>query len=256
MRWNKLERLEASWFQSLSNLRTLNLQGNQIERLDDADLFANCAKLEGIDLSLNGLKSINRRLFHGLYKLKYLALFNNPELSAIDDGLFESLFFVNNISLHGNNIKQLNLPRLFRSCRNLTRLNLSHNQLDNRTFSPESVGNLLNLSELYLSWNQLENIEFVRNMNLLVKLKLNNNKIESIEKDGYNLLGRQRFLQYLDLSCNLIKSLSRDMFVHMEHKLIRLKVSGNLIVPTAPKLGIRVHDHEEAKRRAKAALIN
>ena len=129
----------------MNSLAELSMQGNQIVTLEDANLFTNCPNLLRLNLSQNRLRLINRRLFHGLYRLKYLDLSHNPELCSIDDGLFRSLFNVKTIFLNGNNIKRLNLPRLFKSCRRLFDLDLSNNQLDNRTFSEENMSSLVNL---------------------------------------------------------------------------------------------------------------
>ena len=224
LRWNTLNGMETNWFQNMANLQNLYLKGNQIESLDDANLFTNCPNLTYLDLSNNRLRTLNRRLFHGLYMLKYLYLSDNPELSSLDDGLFRSQFRLTTLDLSGNNIKRLNLPRLFKSCRYLTDLDLSNNQLDNRTFSPENMASLVNLKYLTLNHNQLENIEFARDMFKLEKLKLKSNKIESIEKDGYNLLGRLRSLSCLDLSGNRIRWLNKDMLGQLQNQVNKLLI--------------------------------
>ena len=211
LRWNLLDRFETQWIQNMNSLQRLNLQGNQIETLDDANLFVNCPNLQHLDLSENRLRSINRRLFNGLFKLAELDLSNNPQLSNIDDGLFRSLFNLNEINMSGNNIKRLNLSKLFKSCRWLSKLDLSKNQLDNQTFNRENMRHLVNLEILclILNDNQLENIDFIRDMTSVMHLQLKNNNIETIEKDGYNLLGRLSLLSWLDLSGNRIKSLAK-----------------------------------------------
>ena len=224
LRWNTLNRMETNWFQNMANLEKLYLNGNQIETLDDANLFTNCPNLTYLDLSNNRLRTINRGLFHDLYMLKYLHLSDNPELSSLDDGLFRSQFGLTTIDLSRNNIKRLNLPRLFKSCRYLTHLDLSNNQLDNRTFNPENMACLVNLKYLMLNHNQLQNIEFAIDMFKLVKLKLKSNKIESIEKDGYNLLGRLRSLSCLDLSGNRIRWLNRDMLAQLQNQVNKLLI--------------------------------
>ena len=188
-------------------------------------------------------------MFRGLYKLEHIDLSGNSELSSIDDGLLRGLSNLSAVTLKGNNIKQLNLPSLFKSSRNLADLDLSNNQLDNRTFNRENVTHLSNLKILTLNDNQLENVEFVREMTRLQMLELKNNKIESIEEDGYNLLGRLRSIQYLDLSGNRFKALSKDLFAHLEHQLVKLDVCGNLF-NSAPGLGLRLIDHLEGVRRA------
>ena len=120
---------------------------------------------------------------------------------------------------------------LFRGLPNLGNLNLK--------------GNLFT-KILTLNDNQLENIEFVREITRLQMLELKNNKIESIEKDGYNLLGPLRSIQHLDLSGNRFKALSKDLFAHLEHQLVKLDVCGNLF-NSAPGLGLRLIDHLEER---------
>ena len=140
---NLLDRLDTNLTTYLIEMKSLVLHDNLIESLDDATVFADCPKLEKLDLSKNRLRSINRLLLHGLHILKKLNLSANPQLSVIDDCLFRSLFNVTEIKLCGNNIKQLNLPKLFKSCRRLTLLDLSNNELDNRTFNRESMSELI-----------------------------------------------------------------------------------------------------------------
>ena len=211
LRSNMLDRVNLRWFQSMNTLQSLYLSNNRVESLDHDSLFANCPNLERLDLSANLLRSISRRLFHGLYNLKRLNLSDNPELSRIDDGLFRSLFSLTEVNLSGNNIKQLNLQRLFKSCHFICKLDLSRNQLDSQTFQYEKLGNLVQLESLDLSDNQLEDFEFVRDMDDLRFLMLKNNKIESIEKDGVNILGRLRSLQELDLSGNPLQPRSKEL---------------------------------------------
>ena len=109
---------------------------------------------------------------------------------------------------------------------------------------------LLHLQILRLNNNQLQNIEFVKDMAKLGKLELKNNKISSIEKDGYNLLGRLRSLRHLDLSDNRIQSLSPVQFIHLEHQITSLDVSSNLF-KSEPDLGLRLYDLESQKARSK-----
>ena len=105
------------------------------------------------------------------------------------------------------------------------------------------------MKHLLLNNNQLESIEFVRDLTQLEQLELKGNKITSIEKDGCNLLGRLRSLRFLNLSENRLESLSKSLFVHLEHQLIELDVSGNLF-ESEPGLGLRLYDHARGEKRA------
>ena len=118
----------------------------------------------------------------------------------------------------------VNLSRLFKHCRDFSILDLSYNQLDNRTFNQEQTRELTHLKQLNLANNQLKDIELVRDMRGLEKLDFSQNKIESIiqANSSYNLLGRPTRLKRLDLSGNLIRSLNKEMFLHCGHTIREL----------------------------------
>lgn len=59
-------------FQTLQNLRTLDLNQNQIHFIRDSDVFIDCKELWKIDLSSNGMKSIASDTFINLPKLSEL----------------------------------------------------------------------------------------------------------------------------------------------------------------------------------------
>ena len=110
----------------------------------------------------------------------------------------------------------------------------------------------IELTELILRNNQLENVEFIRNMTRLETLDLSQNKIKSLESNGYNLLGRLISLKRLKLSDNQIGTLQPEMFTHLKHRLIEITFEKNPIDPEIErslKEEIRALDYENQEER-------
>lgn len=81
--------LNASTFSGLTNLRSLDLSTNNINRIEDG-AFSNLINLKKLDLSDNKLTALHEQTFKGLDNLKYLSLKRNS-ISAINANTFTAL---------------------------------------------------------------------------------------------------------------------------------------------------------------------
>lgn len=215
---NSLQVIKPEWFAGLDNLYKLDLSNNLIESLDDPDIFVDCDILRELNISGNKLKQFKHPI---IKRLEYLNLSNNS-IDVIPDDMFKpgSLCKLN---LSGNGIKKFNLDRLFNNLAGLHEIDLSHNQLCNRSINEESA-KLLQVQRnrtamilsfnpsiaINLSHNQLTDLKFVRNLVQFTDLNLSYNKIESIyDEKGVNLLGRLVNLKRLDLSHNQLRTIKQ-----------------------------------------------
>ena len=101
-----LRYLTSSCFKNLTNLRSIELEFNRLEKLPE-DLFKYNTKLESILLSWNYLKILNKNQFSNLKELKELHLECNA-LSQINKDTFINLDKLELLFLSDNNIKHLN----------------------------------------------------------------------------------------------------------------------------------------------------
>ena len=225
---NSLSRLEVSDFIELRFLYKLDLSFNQLESLDDERIFENLKSIEKINLSNNNLKSLNRNIFLNLYELKQLDLSQNL-LTTLDDGLFRTLVNLEELHLKGNKFERLNVKELFASTKQLIELDLSNNQLDNRSFG-ERVFHFkscpLRLERLDLSSNRLSDLGFVRNLHKLDKGLFSNNQIRSVPDEG--VFDKLKHLKEIDLSQNRLRRVTKRTFAFsLTWTLESLKLSNN-----------------------------
>lgn len=191
---NKISFLPENVFESLEELLTLKLSGNKLKSLEEGT-FRYQTKLETLDLDHNNLVYLTKETFTGLSSLKDLRLHKNnftrlsrmvfhnlPNLRSIYLGntdvkceIPDDIFTGNNylIDVHLERVKvtkqsltnfrisklsimESEFEHLFALPRNITKLNLSYNQLTNLydgLFDGQEQ-----LSTLQLSYNNLSTI--------------------------------------------------------------------------------------------------
>ena len=214
---NLLDTISSSYWKNMSKLEELNLSSNRIESLDEPELFKSLSALKRLNLSHNKLKTVNRRALRGISQLEELDLSSNSEFSLIDPGMFRGLLDLKKLNLSHNGINHLDLVSIFRSCQDLDSLDLSHNHLDHQTINEASMKENSFLKELYLAGNKLQNLEFLLALSRLKRLDVSENQIESIEAEGYNLLGRLVGVEHFDLRGNRIIELREETRNQLDH---------------------------------------
>lgn len=181
----KLGFIERSNLKDMTNLKTIDLTGNQIEIIP-RDAFYELPNIEHIRLADNNLTSIHEDLF-----------VNNPKLRVLKSS--------------GNSITTMNTGQ-FRNNRDLNSLNLSGNKLF--AISRDNFKGLNgSLEQLYLKSNLMREIPFdsfhdLRNLKTII---VSRNLLTSLdEKTFVNNPSLQKF----DASLNRIKYLRSDIFYH------------------------------------------
>lgn len=81
--------LHPGFFQGLSNLHNLSLEGSAIPDLPK-EIFSGFTSLEQLDLSNNDLKNISKELLSGLSSLNYLDVSENPLICSCENAWFQN----------------------------------------------------------------------------------------------------------------------------------------------------------------------
>lgn len=108
-----LYRNNISWtihpdlFQQLTNLRTLNLWGNQLTELS-AKIFRNLLQLENLSLGYNRLTRLDKPTFNSLKALRALHVDNN-DIKYIESGFFDLFPLLTNVKFEKNSCADFNL---------------------------------------------------------------------------------------------------------------------------------------------------
>lgn len=185
MRENRLRSLDGMLRHS-RHLEIFEANRNQIERLAD-DEFADCEKLEMLDLATNRIRSVNGSLL----PLKHLRSANFSNNLLTDFSL--------------NEIRGLRMLRV---------LDLSKNQIERLS------GKMVNIVEpdlfvieLRLQYNRLKSLDgAMMGMNRLVQLDLSHNLLAMISPD--DLIGLEE-LDVLDISHNMLQTLEETSKVRV-----------------------------------------
>ena len=175
---------EIKGLNSLTNLISINLEDNKIEKIHGLDDLIN---LENLYLSHNQITEIEG--LEKLLNLQVLALGGN-QISEIRN--ISHLTNLKDLFINGNNLYKI---QELDSFTNLQRLNLSYNKI--RII--EGLDHLGNLYSLFLGSNKIKSIENLEGLEKLKRLGLSSNKISEI-KGMDNLIE----LEHLDLNFNRI----------------------------------------------------
>jgi Leucine-rich repeat (LRR) protein len=226
--------IQSLSFSKLTDLKVIDLSVNGI-RIMNRISFKNVAVKElYLDQNYLGINSFGSETFSNLQGLKLLSLSNN-QITQLDPNLFKNNNKLETLNLAENNLRSSNLLNLPVS---LNKLNLNSNFFDSRL----NVTNLINLKRLDLTFNNLKQVSLhlLSNLKSLLWLDLSNNQITKLDygcfKDlkatiGLNLSKNSisslplgifvglDYLNYLDLSHNQLKTLEEGVF----HNLRRLK---------------------------------
>ncbi|KAM9849198.1 podocan [Aulostomus maculatus] len=238
---NKLEKIPAGAFDTLTNLRELYLQNNLLSNEGmDNETFSQLSSLECLDLSNNNLSVVPKGLPRNLVllhleknsirsipgdaltsvrNLEYLLLHNNKLRSrSIHPAAFQGLKKLHTIHMYNNLLERVprGLPRRAKT------LMLLHNSISE--IGRNDLSLLYTLTELNLSYNQLTSPRLhrdaFRKLRVLETLDLSGNGLHSLP------LGLPRSLQVLEIKNNQLNSIPDGALTGME-KLQKLILSEN-----------------------------
>nr|CAI5867542.1 unnamed protein product [Callosobruchus analis] len=181
--YNRITKLDPSFFRDLYTLQILNLQHNSLETIP-AETFAPMNNLHTLILSYNKITYLDAYSLNGLYVLSLLALDNN---------LLEGIH-----------------PEAFRNCSSLQELNLNGNLLK---AVPLALKDMRLMGTLDLGENLIQSLEDpgFRGMNNLYGLRLIGNRIQNVSKRAFADLPA---LQILNLARNRIKRVEQGAFLY------------------------------------------
>ena len=214
-------------FREMSNLKILNLFGNQIISVNRETFSGTETNLEYLDLGFNIISEISEVDFP---VLKYLNLERN-NLKRID-GAFRKLSNANVLVLRQNQLFDLSLESFF-GLENLISLDLSENRV---TEIPAGVFSNQFLNEINISGNALRELgqQTFTDLPILEVLDLSRNSIIGIKNGAFDNIPR---LKKLFLSRNRMSSYRGDFFSNTgnETDLHTLDVSHNELTYLYPE---------------------
>ena len=162
---NKLTYID--YIQELPNMKILDLRGNQIQPLENSEIFFGCTSLEYLDLSENSVIDVNATYYqHIRTTLKTLKLNNNQD-REYDDIKLSSLLGLNNFS-------------------SLNTLEVSNNNIAESKF----FSNISSLQELYLNGNFLVNLDDMKGLPNLTTIDISDNNfwnLKLVQSGGQNI---------------------------------------------------------------------
>ena len=201
-----LTALQTGDFAGLTNLTTLNLDGNGLTGLP-ANIFDPLTSLTLLDLNNNSLSSLPTGVFDKTTSLTYLYLHDN-RLSSLPTGVFDKTTSLVYLYLHNNSLSSLP-ANIFDSLTSLTILNLYDNSLSGL---PANIfDSLTSLTTLNLYNNNLSSLpaNVFDSLTSLTYLNLDNNSLTSLPTGVFdNTTG----LQHLRLHVNNLSSLPANVF--------------------------------------------
>ncbi|XP_015430630.1 PREDICTED: chaoptin [Dufourea novaeangliae] len=225
-----------------------NLLGDSLNPIFSSNEFHGMKELKLLDLSGNGLRSIEEGIFKGCESLEQLYLDEN-DLTTVPTASLKGPTSIRLLSLAGNDIGSLPRAAFSSIGESLLRLDLSENELshmedgallglerllllnlsrnDLGRFNSDAFEGAYNLLQLDLSANFLQEFptDAIRLLTDLRFLNISNNLIMNI--NGAHLTGL-RELQVLDLSRNSIGRLGVNAFAGLA-SLTRLDLSLNAL---------------------------
>lgn len=207
---NKLHRLEGLVFEHLKKLKVLKLRRNEITSFSDG-VFYGLNAIENLLLDYNNITTIRKGLLFGLSSLTHLSLSQN-QIDSIRPDAWEPTKHLKTLDLSNNRLVSLR-EGTFRALGALTELTLSHNHLahiERDAFAPTSSLLTLDLSHNQLRWSVEDNSGAFSRLERVHTLSLAYNGIETIHAETFTPL---RELSSLDMRGNQIRTLPHNPFI-------------------------------------------
>lgn len=213
---NNLQRIPNNALDGISKLNQLRLEGNRFSALPSSIFNSVSKALELLDLSSNSFTEIPVEALSAVKNLKYLDLSHNT-IGVIRHKDFQNLRKLIEIRLNGNMLTNIE-KHAFDGVSQLQYLYLQRNSLV-QLKSLQFIDSLNKLELLDLSDNSLNMAPMLRNHRSIRQIKLDGNKISSLQSHAFS--GNPR-LQLLSLQNNEIKSLADGCFHGLDHLTILL----------------------------------
>ncbi|XP_054003732.1 protein artichoke [Hylaeus anthracinus] len=182
-----------------------NLLGDSLNPIFSSNEFHGMRELRLLDLSRNGLRSIEEGIFKGCESLEQLYLDGN-DLTAVPTASLKGPKSIRVLSLSGNNIESLPRAAFSMVGDSLLRLDLSENELSH--MEDGALSGLERLLLLNLSRNDLGrfNSDAFKGAYNLLQLDLSANFLQEFPSDALRLLTD---LKFLNMSNNLITDIDQ-----------------------------------------------
>lgn len=229
---NGIEILSQGDFETLSNLKMLDLSQNKLTELPDG-VFGPLSSLHNLDLSANQIVHISQNSFAGLEHLERLYLFSNL-IESIHPTAFDGLEQLLELKLQGNKLTMmpaLKMPHLllldlrFNSIPLLEPDDLQTPKLESlklgglglSSLNEELVGRFSNLHELDISGNQLTVFPPVlREAKGLVTLSLAGNPMGPVNWEDFEKMAELQDLDISNLSLQGLPESLTQLFPHLK----------------------------------------
>ncbi|KAI4458681.1 slit [Holotrichia oblita] len=218
--YNRITKLDPSFFRDLYTLQILNLNHNSLETIP-ADTFAPMNNLHTLLLSYNKITYLDAYSLNGLYVLSLLALDNNS-LKGIHPEAFRNCSSLQDLNLNGNSL--VSVPLALKDMRLLRTVDLGENTIT--SLEEPGFRGMTNLYGLRLIGNQLESVgkRIFADLPALQILNLARNKITKVEKGAFE---HSANLQAIRLDSNYLSDIN-ELFVNIP-SLLWLNISDNQI---------------------------
>ncbi|KAJ8926647.1 hypothetical protein NQ314_020968 [Rhamnusium bicolor] len=218
--YNRITKLDPSFFRDLYTLQILNLEHNSLETIP-ADTFAPMNNLHTLIISYNKITYLDAYSLNGLYVLSLLALDNNL-LEGIHPEAFRNCSSLQDLNLNGNLLNTV--PLALKDMRLMRTVDLGENLIT--SLEEPGFRGMSNLYGLRLIGNRLQNISkrVFSDLPALQILNLARNKIQKVEHGSFQASPN---LQAIRLDANSLTDVN-GLFAEIP-SLLWLNVSDNQI---------------------------
>lgn len=220
---NNIVDIPNNAFEGISQLTYLNLSHNIHFSPIPVNLIYPLIKLQVLDLSNTGLKSIFPEMLNKAPNLRQIHLRGN-KIQELTEGTFTNLRNLTIVDLSFNNIASIR-PATFINAMNIKQLSLRGNQLN--AFRGEIFNTGTSLEELDLSENQLSYL-FPTSFRIHPRLRKINASRNKFNFFPAAIIQSLQFLELIDLSRNQLKAVDELDFARLP-RLRQLFLSMNNI---------------------------
>lgn len=216
--YNRISKLDPTFFRDLYTLQILNLKHNQLETIP-ADTFAPMNNLHTLILSYNKIGYLDAYSLNGLYVLSLLSLDNNV-VETVHPDAFRNCSSLQDLNLNGNALTAV--PSALKDMRLLRTVDLGENAISD--LSDPGFKGMTNLYGLRLIGNQISNISkpIFADLPSLQILNLARNRIQKVDHGAFSA---NSDLQAIRLDANLLTDIN-GLFVDIP-SLLWLNISDN-----------------------------
>ncbi|CAD5118082.1 DgyrCDS6820 [Dimorphilus gyrociliatus] len=219
---NKLKTIPKNYFESFSQIKSLDLDENEFSAIPEAIKVLNVTKTIWIQ-SNKKLKKLTKGSFTGLISLEEIFLSKN-KIATIERGTFDGLMKLETLTLEKNAIVSIG-NGLFEGVENsLKYLDLSYNNISK--IDDDAFLNLTRVDTLFLEKNKIKRItrEQMHSLISIEHINLSDNLIETIDEDAFKSWTK---LIYISLWNNKLASVSPSLFSTIAPSLDFISLGSN-----------------------------